>query len=190
MRRGRRSQPRLRAAPAENEESREQTMSRALRLLARRPRTEAELRAKLASDSPAGEEVIDSCISRLRELSLIDDLRYAEGYARSKLSVKPVGRQKLARELAAKSISRETIDEALSRIFDEQDEQSLLTRAIEKHVRLHGPPRDRAAAKRLFDHLARRGFDYELIRRNLPAFQQEIAENEDEQLHGRATQEK
>jgi hypothetical protein len=43
----------------------------------------------------------------------------------------------------------------------------LIDRAIARRLRTHGRPTDRAAAKRLFDHLARLGFEYDLIVRKL-----------------------
>src|SRR5262249_39535116 len=108
-------------------------------------------------------EAIEHCIARLKELALLDDRRYAQSYALSKLGGKPVGRQRLARELKAKFIDRRTIDEVLNELFETNGEEELLRNAIQKYVRLHGRPMDRAGNRRLFDHLARRGFDYELI---------------------------
>jgi SOS response regulatory protein OraA/RecX len=39
----------------------------------------------------------------------------------------------------------------------------LIDRAIEKRVRLRGKPQTRAEAKKLFDHLLRQGFTFELV---------------------------
>jgi len=52
-------------------------------------------------------------------------------------------------------------------VFGEVAEESLLDQAIERRIRTHGRPGDRAAAKRMFDHLARLGFEYDLISRKL-----------------------
>ena len=62
---------------------------------------------------------------------------------------------------------RAKADEALDLVFGEAPEESLIDRAIARRIRTHGRPGDRAAAKRLFDHLARLGFEYELIARKL-----------------------
>jgi regulatory protein len=153
-------------------------MSRALKLLARRSRSEGELRDRLLANSRATPEEIQSCIARLKELGLVDDRRFVESYARSRLSSKPVGRQRLARQLAAKAVDRKTIDEVLSQIFEIEDEESLLVQVIENHVRLHGRPQDRTAKARLFAHLARRGFEYDLIRRNLQAISKGIDDDD------------
>ncbi|HZI47042.1 MAG TPA: hypothetical protein VFD75_04555, partial [Pyrinomonadaceae bacterium] len=42
-------------------------------------------------------------------------------------------------------------------------EQNLIDRAIAKRVRLRGKPKTREEAKKLFDHLIRQGFEFELV---------------------------
>ena len=76
---------------------------------------------------------------------------------------RPLGRQRLKRDLALKKVSKETADEALDLVFAETPETELIDRAIEKRIRLRGRPSNRAAAKSLFDHLLRQGFSFELV---------------------------
>jgi SOS response regulatory protein OraA/RecX len=55
----------------------------------------------------------------------------------------------------------------------------LIDFAIRRHARLHGRPHDRRAAKKLFDHLARRGFDFELIRSKLRSLSSSTGEDDE-----------
>jgi SOS response regulatory protein OraA/RecX len=54
-------------------------------------------------------------------------------------------------------------NEALELVYTETTEEELIDCAIEKRIRLRGRPKDRLAAKSLFDHLLRQGFPFELV---------------------------
>ena len=135
--------------------------ARAVKLLAARPRSESELRDRLAARADG--DAVDECILKLKELGFLDDARFAAGYARHRMSTRPIGRSRMACELAARGVARSTIDEALKAVFLEVDEETLIDRAIEKRLRREARSLDRKGVKRLLDHLARLGFDRELI---------------------------
>lgn len=149
------------------EDRRDRTFSLALRILAARPRSENQLRERLMSKTWADQELIEECIARLKELGYINDRSFAENYANHRLQMRPAGRSRIRQELSRKEVSRETIDQALDAVFEERSEESLIDRAIEKRIRLHGRPQTPQESKKLFDHLLRRGFDYGLIIRKL-----------------------
>jgi regulatory protein len=151
------------------EEARRKAMAAAFKLLAGRPRSEMELRENLGAKTLAQPEIIDYCIARLRELGYIDDHLMARNYASYRIRSKPVGRSRLARELAERKLTGSAIEEALDSVFDEVNEEALIDRAIEKRIRVHGSPSDPGSARRLFAHLARLGFEYDLIIRKLRA---------------------
>lgn len=153
-------------------------MGTALKILAARSCSEGELRDKLTAKGWAEAGVIEDCIERLKDLNYVNDDLFAHSYARYRVSLKPLGRARLARELAVRKVSRNRIDEALDLVFGEVAEETLLDRAIERRIRTHGRPGDRAAAKRMFDHLGRLGFEYDLISRKLRAMKPEIEESE------------
>ena len=153
-------------------------MGTALKILAARSCSEGELRDKLTAKGWADAEVIEHCIERLKDLNYVNDDLFAHSYARHRVSLKPLGRARLARELAARKVSRKTIDEALDLIFGEVAEETLIDRAIKRRIRTHGRPADRAAAKRMFDHLGRLGFEYDLISQKLRAMKPGIEESE------------
>ena len=153
-------------------------MGTALKILAARSCSEGELRDKLTAKGWAEAGAIENCIERLKDLNYVNDDLFAHSYARYRVSLKPLGRARLARELAVRKVSPKTIDEALDRVFEEVAEETLIDRAIERRIRTHGRPGDRAAAKRLFDHLGRLGFECDLISRKLRAMKPESEEND------------
>ena len=171
---GREERERDVAKPPGPEKIRDKTMAAALKMLALRARSESQLRERLLAKPWADREAVEDCISRLKELGYVNDSQFAQSYANSRLSMRAVGRGRLARELASKRVTRKTIDEALDLVFDEVGEESLIDRAIQKRIRTHGRPTDRASAKRMFDHLVRLGFEYGLIIRKLRALKADV----------------
>jgi regulatory protein len=165
------TRPLRNARPASQNESSSEAastiFSRALRLLALRSYSEAGLRKRLADVTKSEPGIVDDCISRLEKLGYLDDHKFALGYAGHRIGARPVGRSRLARELANKRVDRRIIDKALDAVYEQNSEETLIERAIEKRLRSVGPPRTRKDLKRMADHLVRLGFAYDLIRRRL-----------------------
>lgn len=145
------------------EERRQQTFQRAAKLLAAKSRSIAELRELLGQGQGVTRANIDEVIARLTEYGYLNDERFAFGYASAKVRQRPIGRQRLKRDLALKKVDKETAVEVLNLVFAETPEAELIDRAIEKRIRLRGRPKNRDEAKRLFDHLLRQGFPFELV---------------------------
>jgi regulatory protein len=153
--------------PLDAEQARARTMQRAVKLLAAKPRSIQELRERLLEKQWTDEEAADYALSKLKEYGYLDDERFAFGFASYRVRQKPVGRQRLARDLQTKKVSKETADAALELVYQETPEEELITRAIEKRVRLRGRPTTRQQTKSLYDHLLRLGFSYDLIIRKV-----------------------
>lgn len=83
---------------------------RALRCLARREHSRAELARKLAAHGSSTE--IDAVLERVSELGLQSDERFAQAFVRSKAA--RFGHGRLRRELAQRGLQREDIDDALA----------------------------------------------------------------------------
>ncbi|MDP6579588.1 MAG: RecX family transcriptional regulator [Vicinamibacterales bacterium] len=126
-----------------------------LRLLARRELSTAQLRDRLTRREFATSE-IETAIARLSHEGAVDDTRTALAYARRAAEVKLRGKSRARREIEALGIATLTARRAVTEVFDEIDEQSVLERAIAKRV--HGPIRDRAELRRLNQALLRQGF--------------------------------
>ena len=132
-------------------------------MLSAKQRSIDELRERLLSGRGATSELVETVIERLREYGYLDDERFAHSYASLRIQQRPIGRQRLQRDLRLKKIDKQTVDAALDLVFEETSEHDLIDRAIAKRVRLRGRPKTRAEAKKLFDHLLRQGFEFELV---------------------------
>ena len=138
----------------------------ALRLLARRELSTAQLRDRLTRRALRRSE-IDAAVERLTRERAVDDARTALAYARRAAEVKLRGRSRARREIEALGIAPATARRAVATVFDEVGEASVLDRAIAK--RLHGPIRDRAQFRRLYQALLRQGFPADRVAASLTA---------------------
>ncbi len=153
------------------EAGRADAMATSLRLLSYRPRSEAELRQRLArrGTPPA---LVDSTIERLRELGLVDDAAFAQAWVDSRDRASPRGRRLLRRELLAKGVDSDTSRELLESV-DEPD--AALRAASRRAASLRDLSYDEFR-RRLGDFLRRRGFDYDTGRRTVERLWRELAE--------------
>ena len=165
--------------PIDPAKARERTLQRAVKLLAAKPRSVAELRERLLEKEWTNEEAVEAALAKLGEYGYLDDERFAFGFASYRVRQKPVGRQRLARDLQLKKVPRETADEALNLVYAETPEEELIARAIEKRIRLRGRPSTRPETKSLFDHLLRLGFSYDLIIRKVREASEANVDEED-----------
>lgn len=162
------------------EKSRTRTLQRAVKLLAAKPRSVAELRERLLEKEWTTEEAADYAIAKLSEYGYLNDEQFALGYAAARVRQKPVGRGRLARDLQMKKIDRELAEQTLEKVFAETSESELIDRAIERRTRLRGRPTTRQETKSLFDHLLRRGFSYDLIIGKVRALASDELEEDEE----------
>ena len=145
------------------EEKRKRTFDRAVKLITSKSRSVAELRERLLESRTASKADVEAVISRLKEYGYLDDERFAFSYASLKVKQRPIGRRRLERDLKFKKVDAAVADEALELVYAETSEVELIDRAIEKRIRLKGPPKNRLESKSLFDHLLRQGFPFELV---------------------------
>lgn len=153
------------------------TFARAVKLLAAKPRSIAELRERLLQGT-ADEQIVETVIARLREYGYLNDERFAFGYASYKVKQKPVGRRRLARDLKFKKVDSAVANDALEMVFAETPEAQLIDQAIAKRLRLRGKPKTRAEAKSLFDYLLRQGFEFELASNKVRAIARDYADED------------
>lgn len=148
--------------PSSTEEggSEEACLDAALGYLARRPRSEAEIRRRLRQRG-FNSEHIEKALSQLREKGFTDDASFARLWAENRESFSPRSRALLQRELRAKGIDADTIAEAVLDI----DEDSSAYRAAKKKARTISLSDYRSFQSKLLSFLRRRGFDYGVCRR-------------------------
>jgi regulatory protein len=136
---------------------------RAAKLLAAKQRSVEELRERLLTTRGATRANVDEVIARLREYGYLDDAKFAQSYASLRLRERPLGRRRLQQDLKLKQVDKETASTALDEVFEATPETELIERAIAKRLRLRGKPKTREDAKKLFDHLIRQGFEFDLV---------------------------
>ena len=126
---------------------------RAMHILKRTDKTEAQLRRKL-EESEYPKEAVESAIAYVTSYGYLDDRRYAEHYIEWKKQGK--GKARLKMELVQKGISREIIEEVLeSTDFGETRE---MIRQIILKKRKTDIPMNEKEKQRLYGFLMRKGF--------------------------------
>jgi regulatory protein len=146
------------------ERARMRTMNRAVKLLAAKPRSVAELRQRLLEKLWTDEKIVDGVIEKLKEYKYLDDEQFARDLAVSKLRQKPQGRRRLQQTMSQKQLDKDVVAAAISEAFETLPEEKLIDEAIQKRLRLKGKPETREDLKKFLDHLLRLGFSYDLIR--------------------------
>ena len=149
--------------PLDPAKARERVFQRAAKLLAAKQRSVEELRERLLTTRGATKADVEEVIARLREYGYLDDAKFAQSYASLRLRERPIGRRRLQRDLSLKKVDKQTASTALDEVFEATPEAELIERAIAKRIRLRGQPKSREDAKKLFDHLLRQGFGFELV---------------------------
>ena len=119
----------------------------------------------------AEKSFIDACIDRLRKSNLFDDARFASAYAHDKSNLQRWGAQKIKMHLKAKSISDESIREALGHLENEVQQENIRELAKRKWSSVKGKtPYERNA--KLIQFLLRKGFAYDAIKRELSTIEE------------------
>lgn len=140
----------------------------AYRLLTYRPRSRKELEEKLR-EREFPEDIIGSVIDQCARLGYIDDARFAEQWARSRLTLRCFGRRRIEQELRGKGIAREIVREAIATVVPAEEEHEAAKKAAEKKLRTMRSVEPQARRRRLAGFLERKGFSSEIIRSILHA---------------------
>lgn len=130
-----------------------------LRRLTTAARSEQDLRDKL-HERGYEDGVIDAVLGRLRRAGYVDDAAFAQAWVRSRSVTKSLTGPVLRQELRRKGIADELIDEALSTLAtDDEDERarSLLRRKAPPEIPADRAERERVT-RRLGAILARKGY--------------------------------
>jgi regulatory protein len=130
----------------------------ALRMLARRELSEAQVRHRLARrNHDAGS--IDEAVARLKEERAIDDVRVAEAIARSEISLRKRGRLRVKRKIEGAGIAQTVARRITDETFAAVDADALLDAALGKRLR-HGKfIADDREFNRLYRYLIGQGFE-------------------------------
>jgi len=130
----------------------------ALKMLARRELSEAQVRQRLARRGHPSDD-IENAIARLRGERAIDDTRVAESIARTQTALKKRGKLRVRRQIESAGIAGATAKRAVDDVCSGIDDAALLEASLLK--RLHGRERiaDDREFQRLYRYLIGQGFD-------------------------------
>lgn len=134
-------------------------LERALRFLEARPRSEHEVRDRLARKGipPA---IIDTVIDRLRELALVNDVAFAEFWIENRARFNPRGARALKLELRQKGLNADRIGIDVAAMVDESEAAKDIARRNATRLTHLDYPTFR---QKMWAFLARRGFDYDVM---------------------------
>lgn len=136
---------------------------RAMYLLEKMDRTEAQLREKLKQNEYP-EPAVNAAVDYVKKYHYIDDLRYACNYVRCRSQSK--SRRQLALELYRKGVPKIYTEQALEEEYGEEDESVRILRWIEKKGYVPGQA-DVKQKQKMYQFLMRKGFRSEDVLRML-----------------------
>ena len=139
----------------------------ALRLLSYRPRSEAEIRARLSRRFDR--EIIERVLLQLKAKQMVDDAAFAQFWRENRESFSPRSKRLLKLELRQKGIDPEVVDEVVEGIDDEDSAY----RAAQRRGRTLERDYENFRRK-LGAFLGRRGFSYGVINRTIERLWQEL----------------
>jgi len=151
----------------------EQAYESAVRFLAHRPRSIAEIRRNL-KEKEIAPPIIDEVIERLEGRGYVDDLSFARYWVSNRQQFKPRGSRALRFELREKGIPDPIINEVLT---DLDTTEAAYQAGLAKARRFRGLDK-RAFREKLGAYLMRRGFDYNTVRETTDRLYTELQETD------------
>ena len=137
----------------------------ALNLLGARPYATSALRKKLIQKQYSAADA-DDVIRRLVDNGLLNDAKYAEQYARSKILTTGASKRRLQQELYRKGIKGDLATTAIANVIEQEeiDPAAVVERVAKKKLVQLGNLDPLIVRRRLFAFLARRGYDLDEIK--------------------------
>jgi regulatory protein len=129
---------------------------KALRFLASRPRSEAEVRQRLKKNG-AAEAQIEGALARLRRAGLLDDKAFAAYWVENRTTFRPKSRRALQGELRRKGVKPEAAARATAGTDDAALAYAVAAKRAPRLKALPAPEQQR----KLTEFLLRRGFDFD-----------------------------
>jgi regulatory protein len=144
-------------------EVRQECFDYAMRALGTRMHSLAELRRKLVRRE-YGEAVVEGVLADLVRLGYVDDARFAKAKAASLAEHKHHGRRRAFQELVRSGVKKEVAEGALDDVYSRADPLAEATALAGKKAASLRRLEPIVARRRLAGMLARRGFEYEVIK--------------------------
>ncbi len=141
-------------------------LDRAVALLAQRPHSKGEIRARL-ENACYNPEVISLVLYKLEKENLVDDSDFAVQWVQSRM--KKYGTARIFRELRLKGVDPETAEKALMSATEEKQLERAAEFAARKLRSLRDPADRRKAYRSVTEALVRRGYSWETARKAFEA---------------------
>ncbi len=139
------------------EEENKKALKYALNILNRKDYTVFEMVNKLTAKG-FNKDIIDNAIAYLKSNNFLNDERYAENFIYFKLK-NGYGRKRIEYDLSKKGIEKNIIEQYTNNI-DETHYARLIFETKIKQLK-----KDKNVKAKMYNFLARRGFDYDIINR-------------------------
>lgn len=149
----------------------------ALRLLARRPRSEREIRDRLRRKGYPS-VTIDAVVARLLDRRYLDDEAFARYWVEHRERNRPRGRRLLEQELRQKGVAREVIQRTIDET--ELDEAMTAVQLGRAKLTAYAGLEAAVARRRLGAYLTRRGYGHDVVRSALDQLLGASADDGDE----------
>jgi len=147
----------------------------ALRYLSYRPRSEAEVRARLRRRY--SESLVEQVLELLRDESMVDDAKFAAQWRDSRSANNPRSALAVKRELIAKGVDNGVAQEAVQGVDDGESAY----RAGLKQARKYDNPDIATFRRRLMGYLRRRGYSDSVSRNTVGRLWEEMGRESDRQ---------
>ncbi len=146
--------------------------NKALDFLSRRPYSEKEIKRKL-KEKDFDESAIEYAVNRLKELSLLDDGRYAETLCEHLYNNKHYGEKRIMQELIFRGVDRETAQNAILAL----DKDSVNSIVLLLEHKFKGKFNDEKGKQRTVAALLRYGYSYSDIKTAFQSVSQTFEED-------------
>jgi regulatory protein len=144
----------------------------ALKMLARRELSEAQLRQRLIRRQH-DPDAIDATLARLKSDRSLDDERVAGAIARMETGLKKRGRYRVTRQIEAAGIAPAIARRVVEDTFASIDSEALITAALEKRLRGRTSIADEREFNRLYRYLVAQGFEPDRVMTLLRTYNRE-----------------
>jgi len=146
--------------PKQKTYAEEELYDYAVKYLARRMRSTAELkralRQRVEAETELGQTLVELVIRRLKDQGYLNDSQYATAYSSFRRDNEKFGRRRVVTDLKAKGVHGEVIEKAVDAIYEDVNEETQ-ARAYLRRKRLQKPKNEKETA-RIFRSLMRAGF--------------------------------
>lgn len=138
--------------------------NKALNILSKADQSEKKIREKLSTDFE--ENTIDKVIEFLKRNNFINDNLLAQKIINTNLNLNKCGKNRIKQNLYNKGIDSSTINKAINDIDNEAEFENAMYLAKKRYERIKNEDK-RKIYQKLSQHLAYKGFNYDIIKRVL-----------------------